>query len=95
MAALLSGLKQPDTCRWRQLGYLETCLRLKIRTGYAGARGAAAEAAAEAVGLAKKLPAPAAALSGGMKRKLQVALALLGRPAIVVIDEGSSGAHRL
>lgn len=47
------------------------------------------------MGLAKKLPAPAAALSGGMKRKLQVALALLGRPAIVVIDEGSSGAHRL
>ena len=47
------------------------------------------------MGLAKKLPAPAAVLSGGMKRKLQVALALLGRPAIVVIDEGSSGAHPL
>mmetsp|Transcript_7891 Transcript_7891/g.23248 ORF Transcript_7891/g.23248 Transcript_7891/m.23248 type:complete len:2373 (+) Transcript_7891:472-7590(+) len=50
-----------------------------------------AEAAADEVGLAKKLSSPAAALSGGMKRKLQMALALMGRPAVVVVDEGSSG----
>ena len=38
----------------------------------AGDQSAAVAAMAEAVGLAKKFDAPAASLSGGMKRKLQV-----------------------
>jgi ABC-type branched-subunit amino acid transport system ATPase component len=38
----------------------------------AGDQGAAVAAMAEAVGLAKKFDEPAASLSGGMKRKLQV-----------------------
>ena len=45
-----------------------------------------------AVGLADKRHCPAAALSGGMKRKLQVAIALLGGSKVVLLDEPSSGA---
>ena len=45
-----------------------------------------------AVGLADKRNCPAAALSGGMKRKLQVAIALLGGSKVVLLDEPSSGA---
>ena len=44
-----------------------------------------------AVGLAEKRRCPAAALSGGMKRKLQVAIALLGGSKVVLLDEPSSG----
>jgi ABC-type multidrug transport system ATPase subunit len=46
-----------------------------------------------AVGLAYKRLCPAAALSGGMKRKLQVAIALLGGSKVVLLDEPSSGAQ--
>ena len=48
--------------------------------------------ALQAVGLLDKAHTEAAALSGGMKRKLQVALALLGGSPIVLLDEPSSGA---
>ena len=43
-----------------------------LGTNVAGDKTAAVVAMAEAVDLAKKLDSPAAALSGGMKRKLQV-----------------------
>ncbi|KAK9808280.1 hypothetical protein WJX73_007025 [Symbiochloris irregularis] len=60
-----------------------------------GCSGAAASEAAEgmlkAVGLAAKADTEAQALSGGMKRKLQVALALLGDSPVVLLDEPSSG----
>lgn len=46
---------------------------------------------AQAVGLSDKAHTEAAALSGGMKRKLQVALALLGGSPVVLLDEPSSG----
>lgn len=45
----------------------------------------------QAVGLQEKAHTEAEALSGGMKRKLQVALALLGNSPVVVLDEPSSG----
>ena len=45
-----------------------------------------------AVGLLDKARCAAAALSGGMKRKLQVAIALLGGSTVVLLDEPSSGA---
>ena len=45
----------------------------------------------QAVGLTDKAHTEAAALSGGMKRKLQVAIALLGDSPVVLLDEPSSG----
>ena len=43
------------------------------------------------MGLTDKGRTEAQALSGGMKRKLQVALALLGDSPVVLLDEPSSG----
>ena len=43
------------------------------------------------VGLGTKLHAYAKALSGGMKRKLSVALALIGNPRVVFLDEPTAG----
>ena len=50
-----------------------------------------ARALAEKVGLGGKLDAYAKALSGGMKRKLSVALALIGNPKVVYLDEPTAG----
>lgn len=43
------------------------------------------------VGLGTKLHAHAMSLSGGMKRKLSVALALIGNPRVVFLDEPTAG----
>ena len=48
-------------------------------------------AAAEEVGLSEKLDASAGQLSGGQRRKLSVALAFVGNPAVVILDEPTSG----
>ena len=45
----------------------------------------------QVVGLADKRDTISRALSGGMKRKLQVAIALLGNPRVVLLDEPTSG----
>jgi ATP-binding cassette, subfamily A (ABC1), member 3 len=42
-------------------------------------------------GLADKLQTRASELSGGMRRKLSVAIAFLGSPAVVFLDEPTSG----
>lgn len=44
-------------------------------------------AAAGEVGLSDKLDSPAGELSGGQRRKLSVALAFVGDPAVVILDE--------
>ncbi|KAF2460525.1 putative ABC transporter [Lineolata rhizophorae] len=63
---------------------------------YARARGVrdpkrAAATLARAVGLAAQQKRPAAALSGGNRRKLSLAIALAGNPSVLVLDEPSSG----
>jgi len=54
-------------------------------------RARASREAAEEVGLGEKYHTRAKNLSGGMKRKLSVAMALLGDPRFVLLDEPSSG----
>ncbi|GAB4821282.1 hypothetical protein N2152v2_008328 [Parachlorella kessleri] len=54
-------------------------------------RAAVAAAAAAEVGLAEKADSPAGDLSGGQRRKLSVALAFVGNPAVVILDEPTSG----
>lgn len=50
-----------------------------------------AEEMAQKVGLSEKLDALSSELSGGQKRKLSCALAFIGSPPVVVLDEVSSG----
>ncbi|WP_143058904.1 ABC transporter ATP-binding protein [Demequina mangrovi] len=45
----------------------------------------------EAVGLTEKANAKAATLSGGQQRRLDVALAIVGRPELVFLDEPTTG----
>ncbi|KAL4853959.1 ATP-binding cassette sub-family A member 3 [Chlorella vulgaris] len=78
---------------WPQLTVREHLELYGAIKGYAaGAEQAAlAEAAAAEVGLASKLGAAAGELSGGQKRKLSVALAFVGDPSVVILDEPTSG----
>mmetsp|Transcript_38950 Transcript_38950/g.120373 ORF Transcript_38950/g.120373 Transcript_38950/m.120373 type:complete len:955 (-) Transcript_38950:399-3263(-) len=52
---------------------------------------ALAEEMLEAVDLTPKRDFPSSALSGGQKRKLSVAIALIGGPRVVFLDEPSAG----
>ena len=61
---------------------------------YASLKGASSEGAADLVdlvGLGPKRHTEAGALSGGMRRKLSVAVALVGGPRVVFLDEPTSG----
>ncbi len=67
-------------------------------TLYAGLRGLQGSDLAEAVGdlihccdLQDHLTKPARALSGGNRRKLSVAIAMMGAPDVVILDEPSAG----
>ncbi|KAF6258658.1 P-loop containing nucleoside triphosphate hydrolase protein [Scenedesmus sp. NREL 46B-D3] len=77
---------------WPNLTVMEHLQLYAVTRGVAWSdAAAAAEAAALEVGLAEKLPCLAGQLSGGQRRKLLVAVAFLGNPAVVLLDEPTSG----
>jgi ABC-2 type transport system ATP-binding protein len=66
---------------------------LRIQSGYFGIRNNDAwiDELLESLGLADKANANMRQLSGGMKRRVLVAQALVHRPAIIVLDEPTAG----
>jgi ABC-2 type transport system ATP-binding protein len=66
---------------------------LRITSGYYGIRGNDAwiDEILENLDLASKADANMRALSGGMKRRVLVAQALVHRPAVIVLDEPTAG----
>jgi daunorubicin resistance ABC transporter ATP-binding subunit len=61
-----------------------------LRTGRAEAQ-ARAGAALDAFGLTDVADAPAATYSGGLRRRLDIAVTLLTRPAVIFLDEPTTG----
>jgi ATP-binding cassette subfamily A (ABC1) protein 3 len=86
------GLCPQHDLLWGMLSVIEHLeLYAAIRRVPPHAISSEAERVCAAVGLADKAHTAAAALSGGMQRKLSVGLALVGHARLLVLDEPSSG----
>ncbi|XP_065093711.1 phospholipid-transporting ATPase ABCA1-like [Ochlerotatus camptorhynchus] len=75
-----------------ELTGMETLRIFAMLRGIAGSEiGAVVQSLAEELGLTKYLNKPVRAYSGGTKRKLSTALALIGSPSVIFLDEPTSG----
>ena len=91
-------VRVPEAAGAKPVGYLPQ--RVPFRDGftaretlafYARLVGDDPDAALDRVGLADAAEKPVEALSGGMRRLLGIAQAVLGDPSLVVLDEPASG----
>lgn len=77
----------------QELAFYKEMTALEMATFYARIKGAPAERierVLEQVGLSEHLAKPVGALSGGMKQRLALGLALLSDPPLLVMDEPTS-----
>jgi len=77
----------------QELAFYKEMTTLEMATFYARIKGAPAERiepVLEEVGLSEHLTKPVGALSGGMKQRLALGLALLSDPPLLVMDEPTS-----
>jgi branched-chain amino acid transport system ATP-binding protein len=90
---LLSGLTVEDNLYLAVLGVSGGRFRLLRTSRDAAARRRAGEAA-ERVGIADRLCQPAAELSHGEQRQLEIGLALAAQPRLLLLDEPAAGLSR-
>lgn len=83
------GFASPDLQFYDELTAAENLEFAAEARGQADPRGAAAEALAR-VGLEARSRDRVPALSSGMRQRLRLAFALLGRPALLLVDEPGS-----